>query len=83
MAHPIEVGKAYLCPDGLIRWVTSQTENGRYQLLWRFENRDHWNLGGEINAAQWGGGIEVEAPPLDTADEARKRAEMAHRGRTI
>lgn len=39
------VGKAYLCRDAIVRWVTGQSTRGSYHILWREPHDDVWYFG--------------------------------------
>lgn len=73
------VGRAFRCPDGLVRWITGLSTRGYYSLLWLDERSSTWFSGGLVRAHSWQGGVEVEAPkqgeryrlagPMGTVDE--------------
>ena len=44
----VEAGKAYLCNDGLVRWVTHVSQRKYAHLLWHHEQTDVWHLGGRL-----------------------------------
>lgn len=52
MAHKgestVEVGRAYRCSDGIVRWVVHRSTRGYYHLLWLEEERGVWFEGGKI-----------------------------------
>lgn len=56
------VGRAFRCPDGLIRWITHLSTRNYYSVLWRYEYEDVWHGGGIYKANKWEGGEEVAAP---------------------
>lgn len=56
------VGRAFKCPDGLIRWITNLTTRSYYAVLWRREDEDVWYSGGIIRSDKWEEGVEVHAP---------------------
>lgn len=56
------VGRAFRCPDGLIRWITTLTTRGYYHLLWLNESDGVWHHGYMVRASKWEGGEEVRAP---------------------
>lgn len=61
------VGRAFRCPDGLVRWVTAVSRRGSYELRWLDESTQTWHYGGKMKATAWPGGEEVPAPrPGDT-----------------
>lgn len=44
----VEVGRAYRCADGIVRWVTHRSTRGYYHLLWLEEERNVWFEGGKM-----------------------------------
>lgn len=43
-----EVGRAYRCADGIVRWVTHRSRRGYFHLLWLEEERGVWFDGGKM-----------------------------------
>jgi|GEM_PF-4582905 len=56
------VGKAFSCPDGLVRWVTRQSKRGYLHVLWREADGDTWYDGGIYKSDKLVTGDEVAAP---------------------
>ncbi len=56
------VGKAFRCPDGLIRWITRLSARGYYHVLWLSEQTNVWHSGGIISAREWKATEEAPAP---------------------
>lgn len=46
--HGPEVGEAYRCSDGIVRWVTHRSRRGYFHLLWLEEGRGVWFDGGKM-----------------------------------
>lgn len=44
----VEVGRAYRCSDGVVRWVAHLSKRGYYHLLWLEEERNVWFEGGKM-----------------------------------
>jgi hypothetical protein len=56
------IGNAYLCSDGLIRWITGRSIRDYYSILWREQDSDVWHHGGVVHADEWQEGTRVENP---------------------
>lgn len=60
------VGKAFRCPDGLVRWITGLSTRGYYSMLWLDEKSNTWFSGGIAKVQKWhewyGGAEEAPAP---------------------
>jgi len=56
------VGKAFRCPDGIIRWITHVSSRKYFSCLWFDEEGQNWHNGGIIKTSDWQGGEEVAAP---------------------
>lgn len=70
MSTPVwpEVGKTYLCPDGIVRWVTGRGPSGVYYTMWHDQDANVWHTGGTFGGRwrkgrhPWCGGVETEGP---------------------
>lgn len=61
-AAALLVGRAFRCPDGLVRWITGLSTRDYFSLRW-LDERDHtWFSGGITKIDNWEGGEEVRAP---------------------
>lgn len=60
------VGRAFRCADGLIRWVTDQSQRGYLRFLWLDEQENVWREGSKATLDRWTGAWapveEVRAP---------------------
>jgi hypothetical protein len=60
------VGRAFRCPDGLVRWITYLSTLGNYGVRWLDERDNTWCSGGTVSIRKWrewyGGAEEVRAP---------------------
>lgn len=60
------VGHAFRCADGLIRWVTDQSQRGYLRFLWLDEQENVWREGSKATLDRWTGAWapveEVRAP---------------------
>jgi hypothetical protein len=57
-----EVGKAYIGPDDIVRWVTHESTRGRFHCLWLDENSGIWHQGGSYKGQDFPTGETYPAP---------------------
>lgn len=65
------VGRAFHCTDGIIRWVTNLSTRGFYSVLWRSRENDVWHSGGIIRPADFYDLVVKEVPAPQPGDEYR------------
>ena len=46
--NTVELGRAYRCSDGIVRWVVHRSKRGYYHLLWLEEERGVWFEAGKM-----------------------------------
>jgi hypothetical protein len=63
-AAALLVGRAFRCPDGLVRWITGLSTLDNFSLRWLDEREGTWFSGGTLRIDKWEGGEEVRAPQL-------------------
>jgi hypothetical protein len=57
-----KVGRAYLFPDGLVRWVVAESVRGLFRVLWLDSTRGVWCSGSRYRLRDWPACVEALAP---------------------